>query len=349
MVVAGAEATGGPDTLTVARGRFDGERAGSAFLAATPGASATQWRGSALWEGQGRAVALVTPRTLAQGDGQRVRGGHRRVMGDRRRRGRGRARRAAALARRGPEPTGGDAGADGHRRHARARGGRDRRCPTGLRRIGARLDLGADLNLEGAALFDSNGHAVAAASIWSETVRVYMRQPMVMLLGLGPVFQGMTVAAEGSRVHVRLHIGADKTRGVGREGAGGVWRRSRSIGSAADALAKQRRRCASEAAMRSTFASGDSRTAARDLPGSGRQVDLAPGAAVRRARATGPSRRAGWDGAATTCRRRRRCGRWASTSRSAATRRAFAASASPASPRRRGRSTAAIRGRPSGS
>ena len=86
--------------------------------------------------------------------------------------------------------------------------------PDGLRRIGARLDLGADLNLEGAALFDSNGHAVAAASIWSETVRVYMRQPMVMLLGLGPVFQGMTVAAEGSRVHVRLHIGADKREGL---------------------------------------------------------------------------------------------------------------------------------------
>ena len=68
MVVAGAEATGGPDTLTVARGRFDGERAGSAFLAATRGASATQWRGSALFESPGRAVALVTPRTMAQGD-----------------------------------------------------------------------------------------------------------------------------------------------------------------------------------------------------------------------------------------------------------------------------------------
>ena len=52
--------------------------------------------------------------------------------------------------------------------------------PDGLRRIGARLDLGDDLNLEGAALFDSHAHAVAAASIWSETVRVYARQPMVI-------------------------------------------------------------------------------------------------------------------------------------------------------------------------
>src|SRR5206468_4334371 len=63
MIVAGAEANAGPDTLTVARVRFDGARAGGAFLAATPGATATAWRGSALWEGGGRALALVTPRT----------------------------------------------------------------------------------------------------------------------------------------------------------------------------------------------------------------------------------------------------------------------------------------------
>src|SRR6185436_20559208 len=73
MLVAGAEAAGGTNTLTIARGRFDAERVASAFLGATPGAAATQWRGSALWEGQGRAVALVTPRTIAQGDGPRVR------------------------------------------------------------------------------------------------------------------------------------------------------------------------------------------------------------------------------------------------------------------------------------
>ena len=37
---------------------------------------------------------------------------------------------------------------------------------------------------------------------------------MVVLLGLGPVFSGMTIAAEGSRVHIRLHIGADKREGL---------------------------------------------------------------------------------------------------------------------------------------
>jgi hypothetical protein len=213
MVVAGAEATGGPDTLTVARGRFDGERAGGAFLAATPGASATQWRGSALWEGQGRAVALVTPRTLAQGDGQRVRAAidaSWAIVGDAGGGALGELRRSLDADRNPPAVTLALTVTDGMR--ARATG--VMAVPDGLRRIGARLDLGADLNLEGTALFDSNGHAVAAASIWSETVRVYMRQPMVMLLGLGPVFQGMTVAAEGSRVHLRLHIGADKREGL---------------------------------------------------------------------------------------------------------------------------------------
>src|SRR4051794_9862033 len=73
MLVAGTEASGEPNTLTIARGRFEAERIGSAFLGATAGGTTTEWRQSALWEGQGRAVVLVTPRTLAHGDGQRVR------------------------------------------------------------------------------------------------------------------------------------------------------------------------------------------------------------------------------------------------------------------------------------
>src|SRR5436190_2801307 len=73
MLVAVTEAAGGPDGLTVARGRFDPARVAAAFQTSTPGAAETQWRQTAVWEGQGRAVALVTPRTLAHGDGPRVR------------------------------------------------------------------------------------------------------------------------------------------------------------------------------------------------------------------------------------------------------------------------------------
>jgi hypothetical protein len=213
MIVAGAEANGGPDTLTVARGRFDGARAGGAFLAATPGATATAWRGSALWEGGGHALALVTPRTLAQGDGPRVRAAidaSWAIVGDAGSGPLGELRRSLDADRNPPAVTMAVIVTEGMR--ARAAG--VMAVPDGLRRIGARLDLGADLNLEGAALFDSHGHAVAAASIWNEALRVYTRQPMVILLGLGPVFQGMTLAAEGSRVHVRLHIGAEKREGL---------------------------------------------------------------------------------------------------------------------------------------
>jgi hypothetical protein len=213
MVIAGAEANAGPDTLTIARGRFDGAHAGTAFLAATPGAAATEWRGSALWEGQGRALALVTPRTLALGDSQRVRAAidaSWAIVPDAGGGALGELRRSLDADRSPPAVTLALTVTEGMR--ARAAG--VMALPDGLRRIGARLDLGADLNLEGAALFDSHGHAVAAASIWTEAIRVYTRQPMVMLLGLGPVFQGMTVAAEGSRVHLRLHIPADKREGL---------------------------------------------------------------------------------------------------------------------------------------
>jgi hypothetical protein len=213
MLVTGAETPTGTSTLTIARGRFDGARIGAAFQAATPGATTADWRGSPLWEGQGRAVVLVTPRTLAQGDGPRV--------------------RAAVDAAWAMVPDGG-AGPLGELRRAldadknppavtlaisvtdamRTRAAGALAVPDGLRRIGARLDLGEDLNLEALALFDSGPHAAAAASIWNDLARTYARQRMITLLGLGPVFDGLSVAAEGSRVHARLHIGADKREGL---------------------------------------------------------------------------------------------------------------------------------------
>src|ERR1700735_2203909 len=74
LVAVGTEAAGAQRSLSIVRGRFDPARIGAAFLAATPGATAGHWRDSPLWEGRGRAVALVTPRTLAQGDPESVRG-----------------------------------------------------------------------------------------------------------------------------------------------------------------------------------------------------------------------------------------------------------------------------------
>jgi hypothetical protein len=213
MLVAGAEAAGGTSTLTIARGRFEGERVGNAFTAAAPGAAAAPWRGSPLWEGQGRAVALVTPRTLAQGDGPRVRAAIDAAWGvvqDASQGPLGELRRALDSDRSPPAVTIALAVTDGMR--ARAEGTLS--VPDGLRRVGARLNLGEDLDVEALALFDGAAHAATAASIWNEAARVYARQQMVLLLGLGPVFEGLKVEKAGSRVHVRLHIGADRREGL---------------------------------------------------------------------------------------------------------------------------------------
>ena len=213
MLVAGTEATGGTSTLTIARGRFEAERIGGAFVAATPGGAATQWRNSPLWEGQGRAAALVTARTIVHGDGPRVRAAVDAAWGvipDAGAGPLGELRRALDADKNPPAVTLAISVTEGMR--GRAAGMLS--LPDGLLRIGARLNLGDDLDLEGLALFDSGGHAVTAASLWTDAARTYARQQMVLLLGLGPVFEGLTVAAEGSRVHIKLHIGAERREGL---------------------------------------------------------------------------------------------------------------------------------------
>lgn len=209
MLVAGGEEGGGPNGLTIARGRFDGARVAAAFRTSTPGATETEWRQTAVWEGEGRAVALVTPRTLAHGDGQRVRAAVDAawaVIPDAGAGPLGELRRTLDADRNPPAVTLAIAVTDAMR--GRAAGFLV--VPEGLRRIGARLDLGADLNAEAVAIFDSSRQAAAAALLWNDTARVTARQQMIVLLGLGPVFDGLTIGAEGSRVHAHLHLGADK-------------------------------------------------------------------------------------------------------------------------------------------
>jgi len=213
MLLSGNESTGEQNTLTIARGRFEIDRVAAAFKGATPGATTTGWGGSPLIEGQGRAVTLITSRTIAHGDGPRVRAAVDAAWGvvpDAGSGALGELRRALDADKNPPAVTLVLSITDGMR--ARAAGVLV--VPDGLRRLAARLDLGEDLNLEGLALFGSGGNAATAASIWSETARAYARERMIVLLGLRPVFDGLSVAAEGSRVHVRLHIPADKREGL---------------------------------------------------------------------------------------------------------------------------------------
>ena len=208
------EAGGAPRTLTIVRGTFDPARVGAAFVAATPGATETRWRDSPLWEGGGRAVALVTPRTLVQGEPNAGPRRHRRRLGDRPRRADGSARRPPAVARRRPP---GPAAfialnvTDGMR--ARAAGFVE--LPPGLALGAARVDLGDDLNLDVVGVLDSTRQCGrrrrrrqrgASASTPSN--------PMVRMLGLGPILDGVVLGVEGTRVHGHLRIPAERREGL---------------------------------------------------------------------------------------------------------------------------------------
>jgi hypothetical protein len=96
----------------------------------------------------------------------------------------------------------------------RARGVGFLDLPRELRRVGARLNLGADVDLDAVALFDDAHAAAATASTWSLAAKYLGRQRMLTLLGLGPVLDGLTLGAEGSRVHGHLHIPAEKREGL---------------------------------------------------------------------------------------------------------------------------------------
>ena len=116
-----------------------------AFLAATPGGAATQWRNSPLWEGQGRAAALVTARTIVHGDGPRVRAAVDAawaVVPDAGAGPLGELRRALDADRNPPAVTLAISVTEAMR--GRAAGVLS--IPDGLRRIGARLNLGQDLD-----------------------------------------------------------------------------------------------------------------------------------------------------------------------------------------------------------
>jgi hypothetical protein len=213
LLVVATEVAGVPHNLTIARGRFDAGRVGAAFLAATPGATATRWRDSPLWEGGGRAVALVTPRTLVDGAPDEVRAAVDAAWGivpDARGGPLGELRRTLEADRNPPALFLALTVTDGMR--ARAAGFLE--LPRELRRGAARLNLGADVDAEAVALFDDAHAAAATASAWGVAARMFGRQRMLILLGLSPVFDGLTLGAEGARVHAHLHIPAEKREGL---------------------------------------------------------------------------------------------------------------------------------------
>ncbi len=210
------EAGGVPRTLTIVRGTFDPARVGAAFIAATPGATEGRWRESALWEGNGLAVALVTPRTLVQGESNQVRAAIDAAWGivpDARTVPLGTLRRsldADRLDHAGPAVFIALNVTDGMR--ARAAGVVE--LPPGLAICAARVDLADDLNLDVVGVMDNAQDAAAAMIAGNIAVRQYAQNPMVRMLGFGPILQAVVLTAQGTRVHGHLLIPAERREGL---------------------------------------------------------------------------------------------------------------------------------------
>ncbi|HEY6477063.1 MAG TPA: hypothetical protein VI456_10810 [Polyangia bacterium] len=208
-----SEAGGTPRSMTIVRGTFEPSRIGAAFVASTPGAAEGRWRDSPLWEGGGRAVALVTPRTLVQGEPGAVRGAIDAAWGmvpDARTTPLGAVRRSLDADHPGPVAFVALNVTDGMR--ARAAGFVD--LPPGLAITAARLDLGDDLNLDALGVMDTVPSAAAAAAAGTVVIRNYAGNPMVRLLGLGPVLDTVVLGVDGTRVRGHLRIPAERREGL---------------------------------------------------------------------------------------------------------------------------------------
>jgi hypothetical protein len=215
MVVVGADAAGPSSQAVVVVGRFDAARVGRAFAEATPGAVETRWRECALWQGGGRAVALMpSGRTLVQGTPESARAAIDAAWG------------IVPDARGGPlgELVASLAAADSRRPavtlalvvtdEMRARAAGFVEVPPELRRAAGRLDLGTDLELSAEAVFDAAAPASSAAARWSADLRELAQNRMLRLMGLGPLVDGATVTAAGSRVRGGLRIPEDKREAI---------------------------------------------------------------------------------------------------------------------------------------
>ena len=213
------EAGGVPRTLTIVRGTFTPARVGAAFIAATPGATEGRWRDSPLWqggpneEGVAQAVALVTPRTLVQGEVNQVRAAIDAAWGivpDARTVPLGTLRRSLDADHQGPAVFIALNVTDGMR--ARAAGMVE--LPPRLAIGAARVDLADDLNLDVVGVMDDAQDAAAAMIAGNVAVRQYAQNPMVRMLGLGQILGAVVLTAEGTRVHGHLRIPAERRDGL---------------------------------------------------------------------------------------------------------------------------------------
>ncbi|HXU65315.1 MAG TPA: hypothetical protein VN962_26630 [Polyangia bacterium] len=205
LLAVAVETGSAPRELTVLRGRFDATQVGAAFASAKGQVAATRWRDSPVWEAGGRAVALVTPRTLVTGGPADVRAAIDAAWGvvpDAKTGPLGELRRAMAADRDNPAAFVAVTVTEA----LRARAAGFLALPAGLQRFAARIDLGQDLNMELTGAADTAANAAAAANALVTAARSYAQGTMVRLLGLSPVLNSLSVGAEGTRLHGHVQI-----------------------------------------------------------------------------------------------------------------------------------------------
>lgn len=205
LVVAAIETGEAPHDLMVLRGRFDPGRVGAAFASTNPSATAGRWRESPIWDAGGRSVALVTPRTLVTGPSADVRAAVDAAWGivpDAKSSPLGELRRAMGADRDGPAAF----IAVNMTAALRGRAAGFLALPPGLLRIGARVDLGNDLNLDFTGVADNAPDATATANGLESAARGYAQGTMIRLLGLAPILNSLSVGAEGTRLHGHVAI-----------------------------------------------------------------------------------------------------------------------------------------------
>lgn len=201
-------------SILVAQGRMDRERLSAAFRGQHPQAAASDYRGvGVLAEGE-EALAFLTKRTVVSGPLVAVRASIDCGFGLARsaaseswlsaleatlRESRGPSRRPPALAVAvRVNPT------------MRAQLEADMGEGGTLEQVGARLDLGSDLDVALVGLVSTHQQALDLAARVSAALRELRTRPLVFVLGLQPILDGVRFATRENRVEARLSIPEDQ-------------------------------------------------------------------------------------------------------------------------------------------
>jgi hypothetical protein len=201
-------------SILLAQGRLDRERLSEAFRREHPRAATSDYRGAAVLAEGEEAIGFLTKRTVVSGLLVAVRASIDCGLGLARsaaseswltalqnvlREGRGPSRRPPAVAAAVRlSPT------------MRAQIEADMGEGGTLEQVGARLDLGRDLDVAMAGLLSTHQRAMDLAARLSAALREQRNRPLILILGLQSILDGVRLGARENRVEGRLSIPEDQ-------------------------------------------------------------------------------------------------------------------------------------------